>query len=60
MWYVTVPVKSHKAQLETMHSSKESDFERDCEGNTKVLWNTKKLPRAAISRAKWLRSTPER
>ena len=27
-----VPVKSHKAQLEAMHSSKQSDFERDVEG----------------------------
>ena len=30
----------------SMHNSRQSDFERDCEGNTKVLSNTKKLARA--------------
>ena len=29
MWHLTVPVKSHKAQLEAMHSSKQSDFKMD-------------------------------
>jgi hypothetical protein len=33
----TVPVKSHKVQLEARHSSKQSDFERKFEGKTKVL-----------------------
>ena len=30
-----VLVKSHKVQLEAMHSSKQSDFERDFEGKNK-------------------------
>jgi len=29
-----VPAKSHKAQLEARHSSKQSDFEGDLEGKT--------------------------
>ena len=51
--------ESHKAQLGAMHSLKPSDFERDCEGQTKVLSNTLKLVRAAILSASWLRSMPE-
>ena len=60
IWHLTVLVKSHKIQLEAMHSSKQSDFERDFEGNTKVLSNTTTLARAAIPSAKLLRSTPVR
>ena len=37
-----------------MHSSEQSDFERDRKGKTKMLSNTMKR-----STAKWLRSTPE-
>ena len=59
MWHPTVPVKSHKAQLEAMHNSKHSDSNRDLEGNTKGLPKTKTLARAVISSAKWLRITPE-
>ena len=43
----------------TMHRSKQSDFERDFGGKTKVLSNKKKPVRAMISSAKWLRSTSE-
>ena len=42
------------------YSSKQSDFEKDCEGKSKVFSNTMRLARAAISSAKWLRSTPSR
>ena len=46
-----VPVKSHETKFESMHSSEQSDFERDLEGNTKVLSNKKKLTRAIMFRA---------
>ena len=45
MWHLTVPVKSHKAQLEAMRSSKHSDFEEDLVGNTTVLSNKKSCSR---------------
>ena len=32
-----MPVKSHKVQLEAMHSSKQSDFEREFEGKTSMI-----------------------
>ena len=37
MWHLTLPVKSHKAQLEAMRSSKQSDFERDFEERTSMI-----------------------
>ena len=37
MWHLTVPVKSHKVQLEAMHSSKQSAFERDFEGQKNMV-----------------------
>ncbi len=37
MGHLTVPVKSHKEQLEAMHSSKQSDSERDFEGRTSMI-----------------------
>ena len=43
----------------TARSSKQSDFERDVEGNTQELSNTQALARAPIRSAKWLRSRPE-
>ena len=52
-----MPVKSRKAHLEATHSSKQTDFEMEFEGNTKVLSTTKTLARAIISGANWLRST---
>ena len=55
MWHLTVPVKSHKAQLEAMQSSKQSDFERNFERdsarNAKVLSNPPTLARAAAPSA---------
>jgi len=37
IWHITLPVKSHKVQLEAMHSLKQSDFERDFEGKTSMV-----------------------
>ena len=37
IWRLTAPVKSRKVQLEVMHSSKQSDFERDFEVKTSML-----------------------
>ena len=37
MWLLTVPVTLHKIQLEAMHKSKQSDFERDLEGKTSMI-----------------------
>ena len=37
IWHLTVPVKSHKVQLEAMHNSKHNDFERDSEGKTSMV-----------------------
>ena len=69
-----VPVKSHKAQLEAMHSSKQSNFERDFEGKTSMVESAvegkrsmlesafegqKKHARAVNSSARWLRSMVE-
>ena len=49
-----------KAQLDAKHNSKESDFERDSDRDTKVLSHEKKFARAMIvASAKWLRSIPE-
>ena len=50
-----VPVESRKAQLEAMQSSKQSDFERDFAGNTKVLSHPTTLAPAAVPSAKLLR-----
>ena len=63
---LTVPVKSHKVQLEARHSWKQSDFERDFEGKTSMVERTKKharkcfrrkkkYARAVISSAQWPR-----
>ena len=37
IWHLTVPVKSHKVQLEARHSSKQSDFERKFEGKRSII-----------------------
>ena len=51
IWHLTVPMKSHKAQLEAMHNSKQSDFKDDFGGKAKVLANKRKPARATISSA---------
>ena len=37
IWRLTAPVKAHKVQLEAMHSSKRSYFERDLEGKIRMI-----------------------
>ena len=55
-----VPVKSRKAQLGVMHTSKKSDFQRKLEGKTKALSKTMKLARAAISSLGGFEARPSR
>ena len=49
IWHLAVPVKSHDVQLEAMHSSKQSDFERESKGKTKVLTSRRKQRFRALS-----------
>ena len=38
-WHLTEPVRTHKAQLQAMHGSKQTDLERAFEAKPKVLSN---------------------
>ena len=48
----SVPVKSHKVQLEARHSARQRDFKRDSEGKTKVLSKKKEACAKVLSKDK--------
>ena len=58
-WHLTVRVKLHKAQLEQIHSSKQSELTMIFKEKMKMLSNEKQPARVVLTNAKWLRSTPD-